>query len=1119
MPVRTSVYPSFQPGFDAPTRDREVHVRQSVRSHRPQPDPSTYAPGSYRDVTQTRTGSQSRPHITTGRSQSSRRSHDRDSGASAARSRSVAPVSSFPSCRASSSGPVPSDSRRPSAQPGPRSPSLPVIPRSASGSHPSVHQIFQHPSPPGSQTYVYPPQGYPGHPYSPPQSVRATSPRAVHRKAPPPIPSAPSFHSVGIHASLASGSASSAAFTPSSTGVTSPQTTSSRSRPDVGARSASGHGHGSKEDVRPAESRTPPVPRPPQSEADDDQRLSRMPLLQPRQLSQPQLQVQVQQPPHSPSQPSPPPTHSLDVPQDIDRDGRTPSPRPAHSHPSQQDVHGAEHDQHTEVPVRGKPRIFAAMGAEEQEAEHGEAQPPAEQIFAAQDEGSDEQGAGAGGQQEGAYSQSADAHVPQEGAYTQPAQQEKEVHGPAADGIVRDYPHTYGYPTPRSRSPVLPADLAAILHDDDDDVRGRRREVLPKGNQDSHRISRSLPPTPSPRAPTPEVHHDTDVEREVGGTAAWHIFGLGLRGIFGMKSMTDKQVEKLGTKDVGASAIAGVSAPGPLGVQMTPVTRSGSGSDGRRKLRKEGRRGRREDRGDERPAEHAQDMGEESSFVHIDSSAVQDEMQRGRTGPGAPPTPVTPEDYAKARAQRRGAKLGKALPAIIAQAAAPPPEPQEPPKPSKPYPCSTRGEDGTNKRRELTESVLEKFLGPVGYARLAKGKSKERTSEGDRDKPKSANDGEALTLTLQDLNNYMRGVSMPSHQFSTLAAEYLHARGDPLAACCRAYTRIVLRLRAQAEAEARNPSPVAVTVPQAPSSPPSRRGTSLQRGTSRASSRAPSRSPSYTTTIQAPIRAAQSPLFRLRRAPLLQVFVPSPEGDWLSDESIVTCEEELKKAGVSHLLRAGDVVWDIAIGDEGNIGRMVWDGAYLIDLDFAWSRIGDLPKYLPTLAFPPSYFHRVIRTQGSGNPICHIDIAPWGEEIAANLQLLQDRMKTETPQGNHHTVVRWVHRSSFTIIPPVPNKPLRIPPMANVGPGPSHGVWLVDPGWYGRVVVEAEGTNEGLADLQKRCGSAFPPRAVGARAGGEQATQERSFVFRILREKSRPGEIWIRTVREKERLR
>jgi hypothetical protein len=52
---------------------------------------------------------------------------------------------------------------------------------------------------------------------------------------------------------------------------------------------------------------------------------------------------------------------------------------------------------------------------------------------------------------------------------------------------------------------------------------------------------------------------------------------------------------------------------------------------------------------------------------------------------------------------------------------------------------------------------------------------------------------------------------------------------------------------------------------------------------------------------------------------------------------------------------------------------------------------------MPTLAFPPSYFHRVIRMgAGSTNPVAHIDLRPWGEEIAHNLQLLQDRVRTET---------------------------------------------------------------------------------------------------------------------------
>jgi hypothetical protein len=74
----------------------------------------------------------------------------------------------------------------------------------------------------------------------------------------------------------------------------------------------------------------------------------------------------------------------------------------------------------------------------------------------------------------------------------------------------------------------------------------------------------------------------------------------------------------------------------------------------------------------------------------------------------------------------------------------------------------------------------------------------------------------------------------------------------------------------------------------------------------------------------------RSPLFRLRRAPLLRVFVPSPEGDWLSDKSVLECEAECKRAGIAGLMRLGDVVWDVAVGDEGNVGRLVWDGSYLI---------------------------------------------------------------------------------------------------------------------------------------------------------------------------------------------
>lgn len=77
----------------------------------------------------------------------------------------------------------------------------------------------------------------------------------------------------------------------------------------------------------------------------------------------------------------------------------------------------------------------------------------------------------------------------------------------------------------------------------------------------------------------------------------------------------------------------------------------------------------------------------------------------------------------------------------------------------------------------------------------------------------------------------------------------------------------------------------------------------------------------------------RSPLFRVGHAPCLRVFVPSVEGAWLSDQGVLDCESELKRAGVLPLLRAGDVVWDVAVGDEGNAGRLVWDGNYLIVSD------------------------------------------------------------------------------------------------------------------------------------------------------------------------------------------
>ena len=239
----------------------------------------------------------------------------------------------------------------------------------------------------------------------------------------------------------------------------------------------------------------------------------------------------------------------------------------------------------------------------------------------------------------------------------------------------------------------------------------------------------------------------------------------------------------------------------------------------------------------------------------------------------------------------------------------------------------------------------------------------------------------------------MRGVSTPSHEYARVAKMYVHSLAHPnvprdpslehtvrcLVASTRAYTRVVLRLRAQAEREATLASSNLSSAPsmRSASTPPSTMPRGGYVNGSGASpyyhgngsgfiSKPPSRAPSPTMsnyshhgggmsnggygmhTSQA--NASQtslgfrSPLFRLRRAPLLRVFVPSPEGDWLSDKSVLECEAELQRAGVLGLVRMGDVVWDIAVGDEGNVGRMVYDGKYLIVSSFIIMGLGKMTE-------------------------------------------------------------------------------------------------------------------------------------------------------------------------------
>ncbi|KAE9392430.1 hypothetical protein BT96DRAFT_1000376 [Gymnopus androsaceus JB14] len=208
------------------------------------------------------------------------------------------------------------------------------------------------------------------------------------------------------------------------------------------------------------------------------------------------------------------------------------------------------------------------------------------------------------------------------------------------------------------------------------------------------------------------------------------------------------------------------------------------------------------------------------------------------------------------------------------------------------------------------------------------------------------------------------------------------------------------------------------------------------------------------------------PLFRV--GPLLRVFVPSPEGDWLSDASVLECEAELKHSNVFKMV--------------------IWDGSYLIDLDYTYSPIGDLRicpwTRLPAFVFPShhTYRHFFLKSRPNGDPSRFISQTLFDGFTALHSisDLPEHRVTAE-------------HLFVLVLLPP-PHRHVFLSPAA-----PS----LSTPGWYGKVVVETEGYERGIGRF---AGSVWQGR-ISARTGSNvpvnmsAAAKEANMVYRSLRER------------------
>ncbi|PWN40796.1 hypothetical protein IE81DRAFT_202198 [Ceraceosorus guamensis] len=399
------------------------------------------------------------------------------------------------------------------------------------------------------------------------------------------------------------------------------------------------------------------------------------------------------------------------------------------------------------------------------------------------------------------------------------------------------------------------------------------------------------------------------------------------------------------------------------------------------------------------------------------------------------------------------------------------------------------------------EVTLRRFLAPMGY----------RTWQPTRrDQPPV----DPLPLSLSDCEAFLLSHDV-APEYAAVAQQYISDRRtlDPsiprlALATVRAYNRVLARLRLQprfsiprsAATQKLSPVPDSNQTATSPSSSPNSNGNA--------------------PVVERSLSSAQAQLvspWKPGRAAHYRVWVPTADpAGWMSDSELGLCEAQMYRSGVwDKALLRGDIVWNTAVGDELNAGKLIFDGQYLRDLSYAYDPAGHLPSWCNVLLFPPSYFHNVLRSS-SGSPVCYLDILPWRDALLSSMRLVQDHIETTTPHGRYR-VAKWLYRAAV-----------------NVTGGQiisDEGLQVVDEGWHGRLVIETEGTSEHAKALIARC--AGPTATPASRAAllacvineagrtnakfeppatrdAQGAKVETTSAWMILRERSRPGEIWLR---------
>ncbi|GAA5950825.1 hypothetical protein JCM8115_004984 [Rhodotorula mucilaginosa] len=230
------------------------------------------------------------------------------------------------------------------------------------------------------------------------------------------------------------------------------------------------------------------------------------------------------------------------------------------------------------------------------------------------------------------------------------------------------------------------------------------------------------------------------------------------------------------------------------------------------------------------------------------------------------------------------------------------------------------------------------------------------------------------------------------------------------------------------------------------------------------------------------------PVYKPGRAASLRVWVPTRSVGWMTDQEVVDVEREVWKSGFWAELRKGDVVRNVAIEALGNSGVLIFDGRFLRDLAYTHDSLGHLPPWFDALSVSPSYFHNILFSS-SPNPVIYLTLHRYSPAVQESITLSKEKVQLATPQGGTYLVSRYVYRAAFAI-----QSGQLLGEAAGVGGLGPGGIEVVHPEWVGGVVLEAEGSAEQAQLLLARVASPTPTP------------------WRVVREKSQPGRIWLRLV-------